>query len=67
MDKEGFCIVTKSSLEEFNDVFLTAERNAKCPVLKFIQGREIFEDLSGTFLPWVPEAFHARFPVSVKS
>jgi len=20
--------------------------------------------LAGTFLPWVPEAFHARFPVS---
>ena len=35
--------------------------------LKFNQGREIFEDLSDTFLPWVPEAFHALFSVSVKS
>ena len=58
-------MVTKSSLEEFNDVFLTAERKMSCFEIHSRQGN--FEDLSGTFLPWVPEAFHARFPVSVKS
>ena len=36
-------------------------RSAKCPVLKFIQGSEIFEDFSGTFFTSMVNLKKLRF------
>ena len=41
----GYEIVLRGIQRQFS-----SRRSARCPVLKFNQGSEVFEDFSGTFL-----------------
>ena len=60
-------------------MMFSSRRSAKCPVLKFNQGNEVFEDVSGTFFAlWsgkirfcayinVSKTFHKFLPGALKN